>query len=95
VLDHGLREDFGFAHILWVYSGRRGIHCWVCDERARRLPNETRGAIAAYLAIYKGQEKGAPKLALAPPAFNHPAVEAAYDTLLAHWNQVRECHCSH
>lgn len=88
VLDKSLREDFGFKHILWVYSGRRGVHCWVCDVSARQLSDEQRGAIANYFALYRGQEKGVPKIALSPKMLNHPFVENAYDMLLQHWNKV-------
>nr|GMD11832.1 DNA primase small subunit-like [Ipomoea batatas] len=64
-------EDFGFNHILWVYSGRCGVHCWVCDLKARRLNNEQRAAVADYFRVYKGNENSNRKVSLMGPAL-HP-----------------------
>ena len=54
VLDKTLRDDFGFNHILWVYSGRRGIHCWVSDREAMDLTDDQRRSIMGYLEVVKG-----------------------------------------
>jgi DNA primase small subunit len=51
VMDEGLREDFGFERIAWFYSGRRGVHAWVCDQSARMLTNEARAAVANYFEV--------------------------------------------
>ncbi|XP_010533590.1 PREDICTED: DNA primase small subunit isoform X2 [Tarenaya hassleriana] len=77
VIDTALREDFGFKHILWVFSGRRGVHCWVCDAKARRLTNEQRAAIAEYFHVYKGNENKARKVALMGHAL-HPFLARSY-----------------
>ena len=54
VVDIALREDFGFEQLLWIYSGRRGVHCWVGDVRARILKNDQRSAILDYLSLNLG-----------------------------------------
>ena len=83
--------DFGFKHILWVYSGRRGIHAWVCDARARRLSNELRTAIVEYLSVSLGKDHGKDnraRLQLTHPL--HPSIETAYDTLLPYYERQVE-----
>lgn len=44
-----LRKQFGFQHILPVYSGRRGAHLWVCDKRACLMTDPQRKAIIDFL----------------------------------------------
>ncbi|EPY19568.1 DNA primase small subunit [Strigomonas culicis] len=51
VLRSVLEEDFGFQYILPVYSGRRGVHLWVCDRRARGLHDDERSALVGYLTV--------------------------------------------
>jgi DNA primase small subunit len=38
---------------MWIYSGRRGVHCWVCDDHARTLSAEVRRAIVGYIEVVK------------------------------------------
>ncbi|XP_011101033.1 DNA primase small subunit [Sesamum indicum] len=81
VIDTALRDDFGFNHILWVYSGRRGVHCWVCDGKARRLNNEQRAAITEYLHVHKGNENSLKKVTLAGRSL-HPFLGRSYAEVL-------------
>ena len=79
ILDRALRQDFGFKDILWVYSGRRGIHCWVCDERARNLTDHERSAVAKYLTVVEGNAKSARRMKLTIPL--HPSLRNALSVL--------------
>jgi DNA primase small subunit len=64
--------------LLWVFSGRRGIHCWVSDEIARKLNNEGRTSVVEYVHLNVGNELSG-KLELSYPL--HPAMRRAYDLL--------------
>lgn len=51
VLKKALEQNLGLSKILWVFSGRRGIHAWVCDDRARFMRNDVRAAVTQYLNL--------------------------------------------
>ncbi|KAF2195499.1 DNA primase small subunit [Zopfia rhizophila CBS 207.26] len=83
VVDVALREDFGFKHIMWVYSGRRGAHAWVCDKRAREMDDSKRRAVAGYLELLKGGDQGGKKVNARRPL--HPHLERSLNILKEHF----------
>ncbi|KAF8962382.1 hypothetical protein BGZ46_001175 [Entomortierella lignicola] len=86
VIDAALRDDFGFKHLLWVYSGRRGVHCWVGDERARVMTNEQRKSIVSYLEVVKGGANQGKKVRL--PNVLHPSLSRSYEILSEHFKNL-------
>uniref|UniRef100_A0A8C2KP17 DNA primase n=1 Tax=Cyprinus carpio TaxID=7962 RepID=A0A8C2KP17_CYPCA len=85
ILDRALREDFGFHHLLWVYSGRRGVHCWVCDDAARKLSVAARSAVAEYLSLVKGGEETVRKVVLSDPI--HPFINHSLSVVERYFQQ--------
>lgn len=49
VLHFLLTEEIGCKHLLFVFSGRRGFHCWVYDTHVRTLNNLDRDHIVRFL----------------------------------------------
>lgn len=70
-----MRHEFGFQHILPVYSGRRGGHLWICDKKACLLTDSARRAIIEFMKPgRKVHESGRKqfKWLLQYPAFGSP-----------------------
>lgn len=84
VLDAVLRADFGFQHVLFVYSGRRGMHCWVADEAARALTNEQRAGVVEYINCRSGDASDRDGAGAAVP----PGADAAKYAHVTNFNRV-------
>ncbi|KAF6219312.1 hypothetical protein HO133_005137 [Letharia lupina] len=85
VVDAALREDFGFQHIMWVYSGRRGAHAWISDKRARNMDDQKRKALAGYLEVIKGGAQSGKKVNVKRPL--HPHLARSLDILREHFQR--------
>ncbi|XP_059727728.1 DNA primase small subunit isoform X2 [Haemorhous mexicanus] len=72
IIDRALVEDLGVRHRLWVYSGRRGVHCWVCDDAVRKWSPALRAAAVEYLSLVKGGADTVKKVTLSHPV--HPFI---------------------
>ena len=62
VLDKAIRNEFGYEKLLWVYSGRRGIHLWISDKEAMELTDAQRKAVVGWLSVVQGGKDGNRKL---------------------------------
>lgn len=62
ILDAAIREKFGYSKLVWVYSGRRGIHLWISDKEAMELTDEQRKALVGWLTVIPGGKDSNKKL---------------------------------
>ncbi|CAO3689593.1 unnamed protein product [Rhizopus stolonifer] len=85
VIDRSLRDDFGFKQIMWVYSGRRGVHCWISDKRALKLSNEGRKAVINFLNVIKASSQKARRVRTNNL---HPSLEHSFDILDKHFDHL-------
>ena len=45
-----------------MYSGRRGIHCWISDQHALDLTDDQRKALVTFLEVIKGGKEQVKKV---------------------------------
>lgn len=87
VVDVAIKEDFGIENRIWVFSGRRGVHCWMSDPRIRVLKEQGRRAFIEYLDILNVKSKGKKGIFGMKKPY-HPHVERSLDILKEHFVEV-------
>lgn len=66
VLHSILTTRLGFQKLLWFYSGRRGVHCWVFDDKAMVMNDAARAYAISMINNASWNESA---LAILEPAF--------------------------
>ncbi|KAL7712752.1 DNA primase [Entamoeba marina] len=87
VLNQVLYENFNFQHILNVFSGRRGIHMWVCDEAAMQLDDRMRSYIVKYLNLFEAKNTNEQNESFVKVPKVHDLFDKAYEILEHYFEQ--------
>ncbi len=53
------------------------------------MSDEARSAVASFLSVHKGQEKGISRLTTSAASKDHPFLDAAYQCLEEVWTEVQ------
>lgn len=88
ILNESLTEDFGFEHILWIYSGRRGIHLWICDKQVRSLNNYERKGIINYLTVNVSNESSGQLVKHMDKRPYHPRIKRSKDIVAKYFKDI-------
>ena len=59
------------------------------------MSDEARSAVASFLSVHKGQEKGVTRLTTSAASQDHPFIDAAYQCLEELWTEVSCLHKHH
>ncbi|SCU80187.1 LADA_0B05556g1_1 [Lachancea dasiensis] len=78
IINIALEEDFGYSDYIWIFSGRRGAHCWVTDKRARQLNDIQRRNVLDYMNVVRDRSQDK-RLNLKRPY--HPHLLRSLETL--------------
>ena len=88
ILHSVMTREFGFKNLLFVFSGRRGFHCWVCDKEARELGQDARKAITDYLSVVEGGQAKVKRVTLNPYQGLHPMIVKALEVIDEHFEDL-------
>lgn len=83
VIDEAIRDQFGYKYLLWVYSGRRGIHLWISDREAMRLTDDQRRALVNWLSVIQGGKEMHKKVNVRPGPQGPLPPSVTYDLLIS------------
>ena len=85
VMEQTLIDDFGYHDFIWVFSGRRGAHCWVSDRRARQLNDIQRRNVLDYVNVVRDRNADK-RLALKRPY--HPHLTRSLEILKPYFVEI-------